>query len=350
MDEKDPVSKDVSKKTEIDDKFTALKSKIDEDYRESLEEDQGISKYLPVYRIQFKKSSQPIMIAIVCSGLLALLAFFAGVSGDAGGDDPGSGFYAGLVFIIIAIISSVFIAYIVKKKGEDALKYVMGFAFFLLTFLITYFFGDVPIFLLSPSIEVYYIISITFLITCGITGLLVTTRFFSGKMSYKHRNAYVLYIGIIVGSFMSIIFYENSWLVLTMLIGISIWDIISVKKGPIKKIMEATGTIDPEFEKKVANGEIELSNLEDSDLEIGIGDLAFYSLLASHTLVASLFITDSWIFSLCATVASIVGIIVGSKLTIRALERNKILPGLPLSIFIGLGLVGIVTVLYLLIV
>lgn len=349
MVDNDSSNDKIKDKNELDERITNLKSKINEDYRESLEEDRGISRYLPVYRILFKKSSNPILIAIICSGLLALLSYFAGVSGDAGGDDPESGFYAGIIFIIIAIISSVFIAYIVKKKGEDALRYVMGFAFFLLTFLVSYFFGDVPIYLLSPSMEIYYIISIIFLIICGVTGLIVTIRFFSGKMNYKHRNAYVLYVGIIVGSFMSVIFYENSWLILTMLIGISIWDIISVKRGPIKKIMEVTGTIDPDFEKKVANGEIELSDLEDSDLEIGIGDLAFYSLLTSHTLIASLFITNNWIFSLSATIASIIGIIIGSKLTIRALERNKILPGLPLSIFIGLGFVGIITLLYILI-
>jgi hypothetical protein len=131
-----------------------------------------------------------------------------------------------------------------------------------------------------------------------------------------------------------------------MLIGISIWDIISVKKGPIKKIMESTGNIDPDFEKKVASGEIQLADLEDSDLEIGIGDLAFYSMLASHTLIASLFLTENWIFALLATIAAIVGIILGSKLTIRALEHNKILPGLPLSIFIGIGLVGIMVLIY----
>jgi hypothetical protein len=82
------------------------------------------------------------------------------------------------------------------------------------------------------------------------------------------------------------------------------------------------------------------------DWDIGIGDLVFYSMLASQPLTPY-FISyhggylmatfGSWIFWLIS-LCTIIGILIGFIMTIRLLERNSMLPGLPLSI--GLGLTG----------
>ncbi|MBD3350625.1 MAG: hypothetical protein GF364_03970 [Candidatus Lokiarchaeota archaeon] len=338
--EKDDSEKDkvIERQKKVDENYKRLKNNIDKEYEEIYEDESGISDYLPVYKVRLKLFVVPILIALVSSGILAWIVFSLGFSGDAGGDDPSLGLWYGIIFTVVAAISSIFIAYIVKKKGEEALKYLMGFAFFLLTCMLSYFFGDILLIIYSPNQLVYNILSFIYFVFCLILSIYLIRSFFGGKMSKKKRNFYVLFIGILIGSFMNIVFYENSFLIASMLIGISIWDIISVKKGPIKSIMEATGGYDPEFERKLKSGEIEIKDFEFSELEIGIGDIAFYSLLASHSLVAGYFITENLTVAIISMTFACIGIIVGSLLTISALKRNKILPGLPLSIFIGIGL------------
>ena len=82
------------------------------------------------------------------------------------------------------------------------------------------------------------------------------------------------------------------------------------------------------------------------DWDIGIGDLVFYSLLASQPLTPYFIFHHGsgllenfgvWIFWLIS-LFTIIGILIGFVITIRLLERNSMLPGLPCSI--ALGLIG----------
>ena len=72
--------------------------------------------------------------------------------------------------------------------------------------------------------------------------------------------------------------------------------------------------------------------------DLGIGDLVFYSMLAGHSFQygAGYYDKAGFFAPLLMFVLSIFGILVGFVITIRALERNKILPGLPMSMFIGI--------------
>jgi hypothetical protein len=86
-----------------------------------------------------------------------------------------------------------------------------------------------------------------------------------------------------------------------------------------------------------------------NDWDIGIGDLVFYSMLASQPLTPY-FISNHggalmanfgfWIFWVIA-LFTIIGILIGFVITIYLLERNSMLPGLPCSIALGLtGFLG----------
>ena len=86
---------------------------------------------------------------------------------------------------------------------------------------------------------------------------------------------------------------------------------------------------DPNYadvEEKIKSGE---GVYDTSKLEIGIGDLAFYSLLTSSVLL----FTNNIVIVILTTVA----ILIGTGITISGLKRNRILPGLPISIFMGIG-------------
>ena len=125
------------------------------------------------------------------------------------------------------------------------------------------------------------------------------------------------------------------WSTLAILVGISFWDIFAVlyKKGPIKEMIEILSEKDNEDEMTKAEIEekIESGNAvyDTSKLEIGIGDLVFYALLASSVLI----FTNNIIITALTAMA----IVFGTGITISRLKKNKILPGLPISIFLGIG-------------
>ena len=157
-------------------------------------------------------------------------------------------------------------------------------------------------------------------------------KYFTSK-SITVKNSIVLYISLLVSASMSIIL--PLWSTLAILIGVSLWDIFAVlyKRGPIKEMIDIASRgnspndiDDSEIKEKIEKGE---ALYDTSKLEIGIGDLAFYSLLTSSILIY----TENIISLIVASIA----IILGTGITISGLKRNKILPGLPISIFLGIG-------------
>ena len=137
-----------------------------------------------------------------------------------------------------------------------------------------------------------------------------------------------------IGAFMG--FAMPLWTTIVLLIGVSIWDIISVKRGPIRGIMEIMGQIQPD---EVRNFTKE--DFENAEIQIGIGDIAFYSMLTSGCLIntGKIAISGTQLIplgSILVTIIAAIGILIGAFITIRALRKNAILPGLPLSILIGL--------------
>ncbi len=104
---------------------------------------------------------------------------------------------------------------------------------------------------------------------------------------------------------------------------LAVYDIIAVYRGPVGKIAES--------------GLDQLSGLSYAfkDIQMGLGDLVFYSMLAG----AMFFSFPS---SILPTAMSIVGICVGSIITLFMLEKKGIFPGLPFPIVLGLAL-GLIT-------
>jgi hypothetical protein len=311
-------------------KINAKEHHSKNDDEDLYEDDGNISSFLPVYHVKIKHFSRPIILALCASGLLAWLSYMVvGVAEIIPEDNALAGLMNGVFFTITAAASSILIYFAVKKKGEAALKYLMGGSFLLLTFMLLIFFGDIAYAVILTDELTYVIVSTIHMIISGILSIYLIYMFLTEKMGPKLKNIYVMIIGILIGAFLAIIF--PTWTAITMLMGISIWDIISVKKGPIRKIMELTGGIDPDYEKnRLDPAHLNVQELSDiSEIEIGVGDLAFYSMLTAHSLTA----TGNILVALMAAI----GILFGSYLTIRELKHNKILPGLPLSIFLGLG-------------
>ncbi len=316
------------------------------EYEKEVIEKDFVPHFLPTYRIKSSLYPLPIIIAVVVAGILAYLTFFvAGVEVEES-YFPEEEFGVlgvvlnGIVFTVISAISAFFIIFLIRKIGVGVIKYIFGLSFGFVSFFITLMFLDVIIYLIfvqfpeTASLVKLYLLFTNIYIPAltAISVILLIYYYFTSK-SIKTKNFIVLYISLLVSASMSIIL--PFWSTLAILIGISLWDIFAVlyKRGPIKTMMEIISKKDDEGDPSYAEVEEKIKSgdgvYDTSKLEIGIGDLAFYSLLTSSVLL----FTNNIVIVILTTVA----ILVGTGITISGLKRNKILPGLPISIFMGIG-------------
>ena len=298
-----------------------------------------IPQFFPTYTTKRKLYPIPIIIVVLFSGILAYLTYFeAGVQIDGGYFSESEmgvlgGILNGLIYTLLAVVFAFVIIFVIKKKGMGFLMYLFGFSFGLVIFFQTWFFGEIIIWLLFSRIpNLFYLFYIELIFLTAILTILMIYRYFTSK-SIKTKNFIMLYVGLLIGASMGV--FMPLWTTLAILIGISCWDIFAVlyKHGPIKQLIELASKSeegddisDVDLKEKIKSGEYEYDT---SKLEIGIGDLAFYSMLTSSALVQT-----SNVFVMILTA---IAIIVGTGFTISALKRNKLLPGLPISIFLGIG-------------
>jgi hypothetical protein len=313
-----------------------------------------VPHFLPTFRILSKLYPLPIILVVVISGVLAYLTEYSflvsGVEIDGGYFPEGEyGIWGailnGIIFTALAAISGFVLIFIIKRKGVNILKYIFGISIGFIGFLLTLFFAwtilyvifiQFPdtLFINAPFLEnLYYILYFIILpIGTGIFTFLMLYYYFKSK-SIRSKNLIVLYNGLLVGASLGV--FMPLWTTLAILIGISCWDLFAVlyRKGPIKEMIDIASSENSqditevnELENKIDSGE---AVYDTSSLEIGIGDLAFYSMLTSSALVQT-----NNIFIMIFTA---IAIIIGTGITISGLKRNKVLPGLPISIFLGIA-------------
>ena len=364
---------------------------------------------------------KPVLIVIcfamllVYSALLARVTIVAALFPEEGGgtEQASAGFINALIFIIVAIIGGFLIMLLFKYRKKLTLKFLFGGALFMAGTFIAYFFGRtilsliqiktwdmpinnyydnpafrVPIDIPAPIYQTWfnYLAILIFILIGFYVAYVITSR----KFHLPSKNLAVLCEGAFMGAFLAVIL--PTWTIFFLLIGLSLYDIYSVRRGPIRNIMELTMQEEEELERlqmqklervkaereqmdqelQGVNGiddqtvkddrylddlsynqdldetEFMLSSMTygTSDWDLGIGDLVFYSMLAAHALSPSFAfyyagdILDKfglaalWLISL----VTIIGVLIGFFITIRLLRSNTMLPGLPISI--GLGLTG----------
>jgi len=261
-----------------------------------------------------------------------------------------------LVFIGIGAGSAFVLILIVRKKGINALERVMIVAFLILgTFILYLYIYNAFVILSLPAFPVddpidprseawYNGWSMPWLIISFGISLFLVYLFASKKYnnSLRIHNIVVVIEGILIGSYLPIVI--PTWTAILILIGFSLYDIYSVRKGPIKEMMTK---MDPDNAVPFS-GPIDV---KDMTIDIGIGDLAFYSMLTSITLISTdwggpalVAATGNMFLYLIPFAATVVGVLIGVWISFELVKKNKILPGLPMSVFIGLGLMSLAIV------
>ncbi|MBD3189805.1 MAG: hypothetical protein GF308_04135 [Candidatus Heimdallarchaeota archaeon] len=333
----------------------------------------------------------PILICSILSGVgsLIIYGFFATESG--GGpppatpiqdDSPGSAalnalFYVGIAFIGATVIFLIF-KYgkigLLKGLFATAIAVTSFFFIFLLTIAAPYYFLELFWGLTSFSATTdWVLLSLGIVFGLAFSVLTVFSMVYQ-KTPQPMPQIMAMLFAVLAGTFLAT--FLPMLVSIFVMIGLSIYDIISVFRGPIKKIAEISEErynnqlkeeeeekkqeqLAEETETTTSSAAQSSSSSEDEEqqqqegedssendpppqsrsdedeevlytdyIELGLGDLAFFGMLFSFALIR---------LGAFAAIAGFVGVVVGAIGTIKLLERVSMMPGLPLSV--GLGLI-----------
>jgi presenilin-like A22 family membrane protease len=221
-------------------------------------------------------------------------------------EGPGS-FANAAYFVILVSIGATVLYLLLKRKSIRLVVLITGFALTTAVFMLSVIYLSALLQTLNISqADTLIVLVPSFVITASVDFAVFRTR-------NRICDFAVLLLGGALGAFLG---YSIPVLSAALILGfLAIYDIFAVCRGPVGKIAHT--------------GLEQLRGLSFSfkDLQMGLGDITFYSMLIGKVLVDA-----GPIF--CA--ASIVGILVGVFLAFKMLEKKGMFPGLPFPIAFGL--------------
>jgi len=251
----------------------------------------------------------PILVSLVFGVLCAFLILTSSV--EIYGITPfpesivgsfGNAFY----FVILVGVGATLIYLLLKRKNRRLIAWITGFVLTTAVFMLSmiYMFAAFSRFAI-PSMEVLILILSLF-----ITALADYAIF---RKHGKICDLVVLFLGGALGTFLG---FSIPTLSAILILGfLAVYDVFAVYHGPVGKIARS--------------GLDQLRGLSFSfkDIQMGLGDLTFYSMLSGHMLLY---------FGLVPCLASMIGILFGCLLAFKMLEKKGMFPGLPFPILFGL--------------
>jgi presenilin-like A22 family membrane protease len=216
----------------------------------------------------------------------------------------GNAFY----FVILVGVGASILYLLLKWKNLRLIAWITGFALTTAVFMLSiiYIFAAFSRFAI-PSMEV-----LTLTLSLFITALADYAIF---RKHGKICDLVVLFLGGALGTFLG---FSIPTLSAILILGfLAVYDVFAVYHGPVGKIARS--------------GLDQLRGLSFSfrDIQMGLGDLTFYSMLSGSMLVNP----D---FGYISCLASIIGILFGCLLGFKILEKKGMFPGLPLPVLFGL--------------
>jgi len=209
-------------------------------------------------------------------------------------------------FVILVGVGASLIYFLLKRKSHKLIMLITGITLTAAVFMLSFIyllaaFGGFSI----PHIE-------TLILTSSLT-MAILVGFTIFRTRSRLSDLIVLCIGGALGTFLAASIPTLSTILI--LCFLAVYDAFAVYHGPVGKI--------------ALDGLEQLPGLSFSfqDIQMGLGDLTFYSLLSSHMLLY---------FGFISCVASIAGILLGCLLAFKMLERKGMFPGLPFPILFGL--------------
>ncbi|HVP40608.1 MAG TPA: hypothetical protein VMS95_01475 [Candidatus Krumholzibacteriaceae bacterium] len=211
-----------------------------------------------------------------------------------------------LIFVVLTGFGASMIYLFLKRKMKNLLRFLIGFAITVVTF----FLSNVYLWMLFSLINVADVELLAFVDAILIT-VIVDVELFA--LHNIGGELVILSLGGALGTFLGASIPTIS--AVLILLFLAAYDVVAVFRGPVGKI--------------ASEGLDYLRGLSFSfrDIQMGLGDLTFYSMLAAHAFI---------FFGFLASFSGIVGVLIGSFLSFKMLEKKGMFPGLPFSIILGL--------------
>ena len=211
-----------------------------------------------------------------------------------------------LIFVVLTAFGASMIYLFMKRKKKNLIRLLIGFAITVVTF----FLSNVYLLMLFSLTTMADIELLAFLAAIIITVIVDLELFMFHNIG---GELIILALGGAIGTFLGAAIPTIS--AVLILLFLAAYDVIAVFRGPVGKI--------------AAEGLDYLRGLSFSfrDIQMGLGDLTFYAMLAGHALI---------FFGPLASLGAMTGVLIGSFLSFKMLERKGMFPGLPFSIVLGL--------------
>jgi len=224
------------------------------------------------------------------------------------------------LMIVTLMSGTAFLMYLlIRLKRFSIFRTLVQVAFGVLFLIMSFFYGFLVASLLdfNPTMVSAPIIAVGVAIT-----ILALRELFRRRHSWK-QVLVVLVVGGAVGAYMGNFIPTTSAIMILLIL--CAYDVFTVYKGPVGKIVDQIGPDD-----------MRGLSFTFKDLQMGLGDLVFYSMLQSHMTI---------FFGFQAGLAATVGLLTGVYVGLRVLEKRRAFPGLPFALLVGLVLSGAVALL-----
>ena len=211
-------------------------------------------------------------------------------------------------FVILIAAGAYFMYFLLKKKFHFGIRLLIGIAILIVTFMLSILYLDSFLVIINLEISPWLLL-VASAITTGVAVYLTFSR-----VKIAH-DIVVLLVGGGLGAFLGLTIPTLSAIFILLLL--AVYDVIAVYYGPVGKI--------------ASHGLEKLPGISLSfkDVHVGLGDLTFYSMLVSHALI---YVGEK------ACIFSAVGVLLGSFVAFKLLEKRGMFPGLPVPIGLGLAL------------
>jgi presenilin-like A22 family membrane protease len=211
-----------------------------------------------------------------------------------------------LYFVILVGVGASVIYLLLKRKNLKLIIWITGFALTAAIFMLSVIYISAAFSMFAvPYVEV-----LTLILSLFVTVLADYAIF---QRHGKISDLTVLFLGGALGTLLG---FSIPALSAILILGfLAVYDVFAVYHGPVGKIART--------------GLDQLRGLSFSfrDIQMGLGDLTFYSMLSGCMLIN---------FGYISFLTCIVGILFGCLLAFEMLEKKGMFPGLPFPIFLGL--------------
>jgi presenilin-like A22 family membrane protease len=257
----------------------------------------------------------PVLLGLLATGILAYpISIVAPAQAQVTPFDVNSAAGASLnaVVFVFALGASATVMFLLIRRGRMRfIRRLIKGALVLVSFAVAFWYStSILASVVDLSTNLWTLVSL--LLSIGIAAAIGLTVFGKGQ---SRQLSGVTALGALTGVFLG--YSVGLTTALVLVVALVVYDIVAVFRGPVGALAKA-----------VEAGDLPGAMYTYGELTIGMGDLVFYSLVATTAMVY---------FGVFSFFGAALGILAGSYLGFRALSKYEMFPGLPFSLLLGVA-------------